>query len=77
MFREYEEQVVLPHISRERLRVAQVNDAVDNVPAYFHAVITPSRRMSQMKTLPDIDLLKEKRNKKIDQIKYAKRASSV
>ena len=67
----------MPYISKERCKIAKVDDTREVVPDYLHAVLSTDGGMTQMKALQDMDSLKEKVKRNIDQVKFAKKASAV
>ena len=77
MFKLYDEKVTLPYLSKERFKIAKIDDERDDVPDFLHAVISTDGGMTQMKALQNIDSLKEKKRKNIDQVKFAKKTSGV
>ena len=77
MFKLYDKEVTLPYISNERFKIAKIDDDRDAVPDFLHAVISTDGGMTQMMALQDIDSLKEKKRRNIDQVKFAKKTSGV
>ena len=77
MFKLYDEKVTLPYLFNEKLKIAKIDDERDDVPDFLRAVISTDGGMTQMKALQNIDLLKEKKRKNIDQVKFAEKTSGV
>jgi len=77
MFKIYAAEVTLPFISKERLKIARIDDKTEKVPDFLHAVLSTDGGMTQMKALQDLDSLKEKKRRNIDQVKFAKKTSGV
>ena len=55
MFKLYDEKVTLPYLSKERFKIAKIDDEQDAVPDFLHAVISTDGSMTQMKALQNID----------------------
>lgn len=77
MFAEYENMVVMPHISKVWFNIAGVNDKIENVSNLLHAVHLTDGWMTLLKALRDPKSLKEKISKNIDQINYHKQANDI
>ena len=77
MFQEYEEVVVLPHITKTRREIAGVNDQSEEVPNYLRSVLSNDGGVTQLKALQRLESLKLKVSRNIEQIKYAKQTSGV
>ena len=73
MFKMYDTEVTLPYISKQRLKIAKIDDKSEDVPNFLHAVLSTDGGMTQMTALQDLDLLKDKKIRNIDQVEFAKK----